>query len=672
MADFQVPIDTNITFMDGPQAGKVTEQWFDWLRHVSQEASNNGPSTTIINSPYVTVTDLGALADGVECTGSISASSLTLSITGASVSAADIGKSIVIVGAGPGGENLYTTIAATPAGTLITLAAAASTAVSSALVIFGTDNHSILQTIFDGNPSAAIFFPEGKYVCNGTIVLSSKTPLRHFVGQVLGVGGQGSEIFFFNAGSVSDDDSDMQHGFGAYNRVANPAILASEVSGVQNIVFQGFGICMPDYGAGFFFGNCAACQLSDIRFRSYQDYPSTCLPRHGVVIDCGINMAVDHCGFDGSTLVSFVGIIKSLDTATGHVVYTNPPGSGYFNDSHAVTYCGFNGSTSFVILDMGTGSFTNRTVENNYAGGGAKIWFYVGSNGVSTRFMENWTETCTYGIGIVSALTAGDIPGTTIPHSYIQGAPGLPEHVIIDNNQFANISIVYYSEANDISRSILTRNRLNGSTIPGVKWIVSTSSAPNIEFSDSNEVIYSGSIYGALSPVVNPSVAMVNDATYQATVFPSGRVSPSWQRYLLEITSGGNWFLNGRDLGYGPVALPLQFIYIIDPQPEGSVISGITMSTVTAFSATGLTQMAVTVGDGVGGGADSTWYTITPYDLIPAASGTNHAEFTVCRGPQDSGDGHTYLSVTANQNLNAHPITGAVEIFILWGLDYAA
>lgn len=78
-----------------------------------------------------------AVADAVQFTGSITSGQATL--TGRTGVAADIGKTVIIPGAGAAGVPLQTTIASVPGG-VITLAATASTTVSAATVTMGTDN----------------------------------------------------------------------------------------------------------------------------------------------------------------------------------------------------------------------------------------------------------------------------------------------------------------------------------------------------------------------------------------------------------------------------------------------------------------------------------------------------------------------------------------------------
>src|ERR1019366_1007352 len=62
--------------------------------------------------------------------------------------AADVGKSIKVAGAGAGGIDLVTTISAFGSAGSITLAAAAGTGVSGAQVVWGTDDGPAIQAAF--------------------------------------------------------------------------------------------------------------------------------------------------------------------------------------------------------------------------------------------------------------------------------------------------------------------------------------------------------------------------------------------------------------------------------------------------------------------------------------------------------------------------------------------
>src|SRR5712692_8559530 len=88
----------------------------------------------------VDVTQFGAAGDAKQVTDGVAATNSTmLTSATASFTAADVGKTIYVRGAGSTGADFQTTIAAVTHSTTITMTLAASTSVNSAVVIWGTD-----------------------------------------------------------------------------------------------------------------------------------------------------------------------------------------------------------------------------------------------------------------------------------------------------------------------------------------------------------------------------------------------------------------------------------------------------------------------------------------------------------------------------------------------------
>lgn len=130
----------------------------------------NVPTTAVIDvtaSPYSAVGD-GKIGDGAV----MNSGSATLTLSGGSFAVSDIGKYIRVVGAGSGGADLVTTISARASTSSITLAANASTAVTSAQIVYGTNSTTAIQAAIDAaNASTTIktvLIPAGKFICNVT------------------------------------------------------------------------------------------------------------------------------------------------------------------------------------------------------------------------------------------------------------------------------------------------------------------------------------------------------------------------------------------------------------------------------------------------------------------------------------------------------------------------
>jgi hypothetical protein len=115
------------------------------------------------------VTDLGAKGDAV--TGgdgaSQSGSSTFSSASGSFVSGRDVGKAIVITGAGPENASLTTTITGVSSPTQVTLATAAGFTAKGLTYWYGTENTAAMQSAY--RAQKPLFLPPGKYLMTGTV-----------------------------------------------------------------------------------------------------------------------------------------------------------------------------------------------------------------------------------------------------------------------------------------------------------------------------------------------------------------------------------------------------------------------------------------------------------------------------------------------------------------------
>lgn len=122
--------------------------------------------------------------------GAINATSTTLTSVSAPFVLADAGKLIYVVGAGPGGTDLATTIGGYISATQIALSAAASTSVTGKRITWGTDNTNQLNTAIVASNSGIIDLPLGGIAVSGTINLNVGTS-RTLRGQ----GKEASELY---------------------------------------------------------------------------------------------------------------------------------------------------------------------------------------------------------------------------------------------------------------------------------------------------------------------------------------------------------------------------------------------------------------------------------------------------------------------------------------------
>lgn len=120
-------------------------------------------------SVYLNAKDEGAKGDARKFAtgGSITTGTATLTLTGATFTAADVGKLIYVLGAGAAGAVLSTTISAYTDATHVTLAANAGTTVADTSVIYGTDDTAAINAVLSNMQNYGVnelLLPFGSYL----------------------------------------------------------------------------------------------------------------------------------------------------------------------------------------------------------------------------------------------------------------------------------------------------------------------------------------------------------------------------------------------------------------------------------------------------------------------------------------------------------------------------
>lgn len=210
----------------------------------------------------------GARGDAVTLSGaSVASRSNALTITGpnAALAAADVGKVVVVNGAGPGGADLVTTIAAVADPRRATLAAAASTSVTGRYVIYGTNDTAAIQTALNAacvrasaNPTntatedagADVFFPPGVYLVTSLTLRPSGAGLNALYNlRVLGVGGASRIATISPTADVLTFKGDSPNAFTTYNCAIRdlyfrPAVTRTD--GFEIVVERGYLFTITD------------------------------------------------------------------------------------------------------------------------------------------------------------------------------------------------------------------------------------------------------------------------------------------------------------------------------------------------------------------------------------------------------------------------------------------
>ena len=116
----------------------------------------------------------GAKGDGkIVYDGAINASSTTLTSATASFGSTDVGKLIVVKGAGASGVALSTTIASYINSTSVTLTSAAGTTVTGAKTVFGTNDTAALQAAITAAATGGTLLPGGTVLVVGVSLITS-------------------------------------------------------------------------------------------------------------------------------------------------------------------------------------------------------------------------------------------------------------------------------------------------------------------------------------------------------------------------------------------------------------------------------------------------------------------------------------------------------------------
>ncbi|SIS72952.1 right-handed parallel beta-helix repeat-containing protein [Insolitispirillum peregrinum] len=159
---------------------------------VTAEAAAEVASTAAGGIVGVSVGWWGAIPDGVQLsTATMTAGSPVLTASDTVFSADDVGKLVVVNGAGANGAPLYSTITGCSSEMMVSLASAAGTSVRNAEATYGTDQHAAIQSACTATCGGAIFIPAGIYMLSAPVVLpiaAATSASQVVVSRVLGAG----------------------------------------------------------------------------------------------------------------------------------------------------------------------------------------------------------------------------------------------------------------------------------------------------------------------------------------------------------------------------------------------------------------------------------------------------------------------------------------------------
>jgi hypothetical protein len=272
-----------------------------------------------------------------------------------------------------------------------------------------TDDTAAIQAAIDSSPNGVINFPSGTYKLSAPILLTDANG-HNFQGAITG---DNATLVFTNAGSATDTDAAMAHGFQAYP-VTNGS--GGDITGLRDVVIEGLRFQGPTHGACVYITNSQNVTIQNCQFT---------LSRYGVATECCINTKILDNVF---TTHQNAGLGMIMSSNTANVWYGSAtPSTTYWNDSPLVQGNGFLSSslssTLAHILDYGSQSESTRLIQSNFFysrwdNTGPFIstqYGYVGRN-CNTTMTRNWFENVNYPVRILNSNAAEgaiNLPGVT-------------------------------------------------------------------------------------------------------------------------------------------------------------------------------------------------------------------------------------------------------------------
>ena len=238
--------------------------------------------TTISATPLNSVKAYGAKGDGVYLYGivTIAAGSAGLALSGAAFTAADVGKRIVIPGAGTSGQPLPAVISAVLGAGSVTLDRPAVTGLSAVgkFVTYGTDDTTAFQNAINGLPltGGIISVPLGIYVVteniligNGTGAYGSRRYGIRLLGETSPISGAFEHDNYWDPNLYPMFPGTALVWAGAYNRAKSILYVLGPLRGfeVSNFFFNGNELA----GTGLYLYGASFGTIDNLSFRGFTE-----------------------------------------------------------------------------------------------------------------------------------------------------------------------------------------------------------------------------------------------------------------------------------------------------------------------------------------------------------------------------------------------------------------
>lgn len=341
----------------------------------------------------------GAKADYVKRTdGTTTATSTTFTSAGASFAATDVGKVIVIAGAGAAGAKHVTTIAARTNATQITLTDAAGTSVAgTATFFYGTDDTAAFQAALDAASQGTVFVPAGSYLISTITVAANR--------RLIGAGFAATYLIpYTDADCIQVNTTDL-----------------NSANKVFNIHLEGFAVYpLLDMtaGAGLHLGNVGSLMVRNVKISSGLGGK----PFEGVRIDMVSDSSFEQVWVSGAVQD---GVIYDPPVDGGG--YVGRTVETFWGDGCKVNACGRYGVYLRMAQTYGTGTGTGSgTLEGVHLLGVSVYGNVSGACRVETTTAAATIRNIHLEGTVLDTSTAG-------PGLYLGGAAGTIENVLVQN-----------------------------------------------------------------------------------------------------------------------------------------------------------------------------------------------------------------------------------------------
>jgi hypothetical protein len=392
---------------------------------------------------YGAVGNTKAVADGA-----MTASSATLTSATAGFTAADVGKSVIVTGAGPAGAALGTTVSAYVNSTTVTLAASASTTVSGAPLTWGTDDTAAIKAAV----AAAVAAGGGVvWVAPGMNCLVSQLILLASGVELVGAGRFSSTITANASALITAWQT--SGGWPVIVGAVNATGCGVRDLGVNASGTMTSGVCMLG-GTGVYIRDCfiqGAAGHSGAHFFGTQN-TGVGPVMYGVMAGNIVAASLYNCVFDGECVSCVMDGNVSHDALAGHFSMGGlsglaaTPGSGNVvsgNSGHG------GGSTSQnfyggIYIENNNDATVTGNVITGYAG--YATLNIRGASGTFTgnRLTGNISSLPLYALRLNSGNGVLDIAGNTFANAStgILSTSGGNQFARVRDNDFVNVAIL--------------------------------------------------------------------------------------------------------------------------------------------------------------------------------------------------------------------------------------